>query len=58
VLTLLADELTNAEIAQRLYISVRTAEHHVAAVMTCLGATTRSEAVDLAIERGILDGSS
>jgi DNA-binding CsgD family transcriptional regulator len=54
VLTLLGERLSNAEIADRLFISTRTAEHHVAAVMTRLGAGTRSEAVDLASERGIL----
>jgi DNA-binding NarL/FixJ family response regulator len=53
VLTLLAEQLSNAEIADRLFISTRTAEHHVAAVMTRLGAGTRSDAVDIAAKRGI-----
>ena len=44
VLTLIAEGLTNAEIAERLVVSPRTAEHHVAAVLTKLGATTRREA--------------
>jgi DNA-binding NarL/FixJ family response regulator len=44
VLALLAEGLTNAEIAERLVVSPRTAEHHVAAVLTKLGATTRREA--------------
>jgi DNA-binding CsgD family transcriptional regulator len=44
VLTLLGEGLTNAEIAERLVVSPRTAEHHVAAVLTKLGATTRREA--------------
>ena len=38
VLALLAEGLTNAEIAERLVVSPRTAEHHVAAVLTKLGA--------------------
>jgi DNA-binding CsgD family transcriptional regulator len=44
VLALVAEGLTNAEIAQRLVVSQRTAEHHVAAVLAKLGATTRREA--------------
>jgi DNA-binding CsgD family transcriptional regulator/tetratricopeptide (TPR) repeat protein len=50
VLALLADGLTNAEIAARLVVSPRTAEHHVAAVLTKLGATTRREAARRAAE--------
>jgi DNA-binding CsgD family transcriptional regulator/tetratricopeptide (TPR) repeat protein len=50
VLALLVDGLTNAEIAQRLVVSPRTAEHHVAAVLTKLGATTRREAARRASE--------
>jgi DNA-binding CsgD family transcriptional regulator len=44
VLRLLAAGLTNAEIAERLVVSPRTAEHHVAAVLDRLGASTRREA--------------
>ena len=50
VLALLADGLSNAEIAERLVVSPRTAEHHVAAVLAKLGATTRWEAVRRASE--------
>jgi DNA-binding CsgD family transcriptional regulator/tetratricopeptide (TPR) repeat protein len=50
VLTLLAEGLTNAQIADRLFVSPRTAEHHVAAVLTKLGAATRREAVRRASE--------
>jgi predicted ATPase/DNA-binding CsgD family transcriptional regulator len=50
VLTLIAEGLTNAEIAERLVVSPRTAEHHVAAVLTKLGATTRREAARRARE--------
>ena len=42
----------NAEIAERLVVSPRTAEHHVAAVMTKLGATSRHAAVRRAIRAG------
>jgi DNA-binding CsgD family transcriptional regulator len=50
VLALLAEGLTNAEIAERLFVSPRTAEHHVAAVLTKLGATSRREAARRAAE--------
>jgi DNA-binding CsgD family transcriptional regulator len=50
VVALLAEGLTNAEIAERLVVSPRTAEHHVAAVLTKLGATTRREAARRASE--------
>ncbi|GAB3934236.1 AAA family ATPase [Kribbella albertanoniae] len=44
VLMLLMDGLTNAEIAAKLVVSVRTVDHHVAAILTRLNARTRREA--------------
>src|SRR5262249_58073782 len=44
VLSLVGDGLTNAEIAEHLVVSPRTAEHHVAAVLRKLGVTTRRDA--------------
>jgi DNA-binding NarL/FixJ family response regulator len=44
VLGLLADGLTNAEIADRLVVSVRTVDHHVAAILGKLNVTSRREA--------------
>lgn len=55
VLKLLALGHTNQEIAQRLYISVRTAETHRAHIMRKLRLETRAELVRHAIERGYLD---
>ena len=54
VLALLAEQLTNVEIADRLFLSRRTVEHHVAAVMAKLGAKTRLEAVATATQQGLL----
>jgi DNA-binding NarL/FixJ family response regulator len=45
VLTLLADGLTNADIATRLSVSHRTVEHHISAVMDKLDVGTRGQAI-------------
>jgi ATP/maltotriose-dependent transcriptional regulator MalT len=56
VLALLVDGLSNAEIAERLVVSPRTAEHHVAAILTKLGASTRREAASRAAEQRLVAG--
>jgi DNA-binding NarL/FixJ family response regulator len=52
VVGLAAQGLTNYDIAQKLYISVRTVEAHLSHVYTKLGVGSRTEAVVYAIGRG------
>ncbi len=54
VLELLAEGYSNAQVAYRLYVSPKTVEHHVSAILTKLGVTTRSEAVARSVELGAL----
>jgi two-component system response regulator NreC len=54
VLKMLALGHTNQEIAQQLYISVRTAETHRAHIMRKLQLSTRAELVRYALEHGHL----
>ncbi|TAI49572.1 helix-turn-helix transcriptional regulator [Flagellimonas allohymeniacidonis] len=54
ILGLLKEGLTNAEIADRLFISPKTVDHHVSAILLKLHAENRGKAVSLAMEKGIL----
>jgi len=49
VLRLLAEGLTNAEIAARLFISTKTAGHHVSNVLAKLSVRSRGEAAAWAL---------
>lgn len=54
VLTLVAMGLTNKEIAERLFISDKTARNHVASCLLKLDANDRTEASITAIRRGLI----
>jgi DNA-binding CsgD family transcriptional regulator len=53
VLTLVEAGLTNAEVAERLFITEKTAGHHVSAILRKLGARSRGEAAARARNLGI-----
>jgi len=48
ILALLAENLTNAEIAERLHLSPKTVDHHVSAVLAKLEVASREAAADVA----------
>jgi DNA-binding CsgD family transcriptional regulator len=54
VLALMAQGLGNAEIAERLFTSTRTIDHHVSTILAKLDARTRAEAVSHAFQSGLL----
>lgn len=55
VLRLIALGHTNAEIAEKLFISVRTVETHRAHIQQKLGVTSRAELVRCALSRGLVE---
>jgi DNA-binding CsgD family transcriptional regulator/tetratricopeptide (TPR) repeat protein len=54
VLTLLQEGLQNNEIADRLFVSPKTVEHHISAILSKLEVNSRSKAVLAAQKLGIL----
>lgn len=54
VLVLLAQHLSNPEIAKRLHISHHTVKSRVTRIREKLGARTRVEAVRIATQQGVL----
>jgi len=58
VLDLLCHGLRNAEIAGKLSRSVRTVDHHLAAIFAKLGVDNRAAAVRVAAGLGLQDGQS
>jgi DNA-binding CsgD family transcriptional regulator len=53
ILILMADQLTNAEIAARLFITPKTVEHHVSAILSKLGVQSRKQAAAEAVRLGL-----
>jgi len=54
VLELLCENLTNEEIAARLFLSVKTVDHHVSAVLGKLDVPSRKLAAAEAVRRGLV----
>jgi NarL family two-component system response regulator LiaR len=54
VLALLAEGLSNAEIAEKLVVSVATAKFHVRGILTKLGVDSRMEAVAVAYQQNLI----
>jgi ATP/maltotriose-dependent transcriptional regulator MalT len=57
VLSLLGEGLQNTEIASRLFLSAKTIDHHVSAILAKLSARSRAEAVAAAYRSGIINRS-
>ena len=55
ILLLLADRLTNTQIAARLYISPKTVDHHVSAILAKLGVHSRRQAAAEAVRLGLAE---
>ena len=49
------DGCTNIEIAERLFISSKTVDHHVSAILAKLNADNRVEAVSLALQSNLIN---
>ena len=54
MLTLIAQGCSNAEVAQRLFISRRTAEHHAQHIYAKIGVSTRAAAALFAVQHGLV----
>jgi DNA-binding NarL/FixJ family response regulator len=55
ILQLLADGLSNADVAEKLFISQETVKSHVRHILTKLEADTRTHAVAIALREAIID---
>ena len=53
MLRLVAQGLTNAEVAARLYLSPRTVNSHLTAIYAKLGAASRPAAIRFALEHDL-----
>jgi DNA-binding NarL/FixJ family response regulator len=57
VLRLLADGRTAGEIATELFISTRTAEHHIGHIYTKIGVGNRAAATRWAVQHRVVEGA-
>jgi len=55
ILQLLADGMSNADVAQQLVISQETVKSHVRHILTKLEAETRTQAVAIAMRESMID---
>jgi DNA-binding CsgD family transcriptional regulator len=55
ILQLLADGMSNADVAARLFISQETVKSHVRHILAKLEADTRTHAVAIALRESIID---
>ncbi|MEW6404644.1 MAG: response regulator transcription factor, partial [Chloroflexota bacterium] len=55
VLACMVSGLSNADIAQQLVISLSTAKYHVSSILTKLGASSRAEAVVIALQERLIE---
>ena len=56
VLGLVAEGKTNIDIGQTLHLTTKTIESHMSSILGKLGVTNRTEAVRMAVDRGLLPG--
>jgi NarL family two-component system response regulator LiaR len=57
LLGLLVKGLSNPEMAEYLTISLSTVKFHISSILAKLGASSRTEAVTIALEKHLVDGS-
>jgi DNA-binding NarL/FixJ family response regulator len=55
ILQLLADGMSNADVATRLFISQETVKSHVRHILAKLEADTRTQAVAIALREAMID---
>lgn len=55
VLALMVEGLTNAQIAQKLNLSISTIKFHVSAILAKLGVESRTEAVAVALQNNLIN---